>query len=255
MNLNIIIIFILILIIILIMIMIYDKSKSKSKSKSKKEAFVGGSYAISKDRLKAMKFDNLQKRITSKHDNRTTKIKKMVIHHLNKVKNDINRTGEFLNIVNMNNKDANGCILFRPMAADLTEQIIEDEIAGGVTVKTEIQKSINTFVNDYEYLLYTYYNIDKRSVYSTELPTPNTKGIVNRFSVKEYYLKDLKDILESVYPKFDNSELVLYDAQLIKNTLIKTLDNFNFKDLPTSLTSMLQELDMKQCTTNKKCCA
>ena len=251
MNLNIIIIFILILIIILIMIMIYDKSKSKSK----KEAFVGGSYAISKDRLKAMKFDNLQKRITSKHDNRTTKIKKMVIHHLNNVKNDINSTGTFLNMVNLNNKDANGCILFRPMASDLTEQIIEDKIAGGVTVKSMINGSIDTFVDDYEYLLYTYYNIDKRSVYSTELPKPNNNGIVNIFSVKEYYLKDLKDILESVYPKFDNSELILYDAQLIKNTLIKTLDNFNFKDLPTSLTSMLQELDMKQCTTNKKCCA
>ena len=245
MNLNIIII----LILILILIMIYDKSKSKSKQ----ETFIGGSSSI--NRAKSLKFDNLQKRITSKHDNRTTKIKKMVIHHLNKVKNDINSTGAFLNMVNLNNKDANGCILFRPMAADLTEQIIEDEIAGGVTVKSTINGSIDTFVDDYEYLLYTYYNIDKRSVYSTELPKPNNNGIVNTFSVKEYYLKDLKDILETVYPNFDNSELVLYDAQLIKKSLIKTLDNFNFKDLPTSLTSILQELDMKQCTTNKKCCA
>ena len=30
-------------------------------------------------------------------------------------------------MVNLNNKDANGCILFRPMASDLTEQIIEDK--------------------------------------------------------------------------------------------------------------------------------
>lgn len=207
----------------------------------------------SPDNYKKILFDNLQKQITSKHDNRNTKIKKMVKHLLDKVKNDINSTGGFLNMVNMNNKDANGCILFRPMAADLTEQIIEDEIAGGVTIKTTIEGSINKFVEDYDYLLYTYYTIPKNTIYTTELVVSEKRDIP--FSVKEYYLKDLKDILETAYPQFDNGGLVLYDSLLIKNSLIKTLNNFNFKDLPTTLTTMLQELDMKQCGVNKKCCA
>ena len=210
--------------------------------------------AYSPEYIKKLEYTKLQKQITSKHDNHNTKVKKMTKHFLDTVKNAINSTGSFLNMVNLNNKDSNGCILFRPMAADLTEKIIEDEIAGGVFIKETIQNSINKFVEDYEFLLYKFYNIPKNTIYKTELPKIKDTDNSNSFSVKKYYLKNLKDILESVYPKFDSADLVLYDAHLIKDALLKELYEFNFKDLPTTLTAMLQELDMKQCSTNKLCC-
>ena len=216
------------------------------------ETFV---VAYGPDYYKKLEYNKLQKQITSNHDNHNTKVKKMAKHFLDQIKNTINNTGSFLNVVNMNNKDSNGCILFRSMSADFTQKMIEIKLGDGTTIKNTIINSINQFVEDYEFLLYKYYNIPKNTIYKTELPPIDETNKSNNISIKKYYLKNLKDILETAYPKFDNADLVLYDGGLIKDSLLNELNKFNFKDLPTKLIEMLQELDMNQCTANKLCCA
>lgn len=226
-----------ILLIFLIFILMFDL-----------ETFV----AYGPEYYKKLEYTKLQKKITSKHDNHNTKVKKMTKHFLDNIKNTINDTGKFLDTVNENNKDSNGCILFRPMSADLTESMIENKIGDGSIIKETIQNSINTFVEDYEFLLYKFYKIPKNTIYKTELPIIKS---VDSLSIKNYYLKDLKHVLKSSYPNFDNGDLILYDAHLIKDSLLKELYKFNFNDLPNTLIIMLQDLDMKQCKTNKLCCA
>ena len=142
-----------------------------------------------------------------------------------------------------------GCILFETYSADLTESMIEEKDGDGSVIKETIENSLNKF-EDYEFLLYKFYKLSKNTIYKTELP--KIKRNTNNLSI-DYYLKNLKDF-KVFLSEFNSGNLILFDARLIKNSLLKELNEFNFKDLPTKLINSTRFSDMKQCTKNKLCC-
>ena len=140
--------------------------------------------AIDPRKLKVMK---LEKKITFKSDNRITKIKKMTNHLIQKLHDEIKNTGTFLiTMFDENaNKKPNDCINYSNISANVMGGMLQN--FNSEEIKKSINNSLNSFQNEYNYLLYDYYEISNTQIYQDKKDYGAIKSVESNY-IMDYYL-------------------------------------------------------------------
>ena len=196
----------------------------------------------------------LESQVTISNDDKNTRIKKMSNYYLEKLKNEIKNTGSFLEDIEETTKE-NGCIDFSSMSASALTQLLknydEHELRAGIT------KALETFNNDYSFLITTYYKIPKNKILINPVDyNSNSKKRKNIKSLKliNYYLTEVIEVIDIFKSNFDSTNIDIYSHTVINDTILTELNKINLKDFPLKITTMIQKMDMSQCKKDKKCC-
>jgi len=202
-------------------------------------------------KLKAL--SKLESSVTISNDDKNTRIKKMSNYYLEKLKNEIKNTGSFLEDIEETTKE-NGCIDFSSMSASALAQLIknydETELRDGIT------KALETFNNDYSFLITAYYKIPKNKILINPVEYDASKKRRNVKSLKliNYYLMEVRDAVDIFKSNFDSTNINIYSHTVINDTILNELNKINLKDFPLKITTMIQKMNMNQCKKDKKCC-
>ena len=184
----------------------------------------------------------------------------MILHTINKLKNDINATGLFVkHAINFNEfKKSNGCINFSDMSAKLFGSMIKDFDPG--SIKGQIYGSIDKFLEDYKFLINDYYKIPSHLIYNGSIEKTSQKPMMfNSISeiqqnMMKLYLGDLKQSIDIISPDFTKTSIKIYSPDTINKFVRNELSKFNFDDFPKIMNELIQKMDKIQCETKKLCC-
>tara|TARA_Y100001980_G_C14520980_1_gene296254 strand:+ start:268 stop:900 length:633 start_codon:yes stop_codon:yes gene_type:complete len=201
-------------------------------------------------KLKVMK---LEEKKTLKSDNKTTKKKKMTNHLIQKLHDEIKNTGSFLRtMVDVNaNKKPNGCINYSDISANVMGGMLQN--FNSEEIKNSINNSLNSFQNEYNYLLNDYYKISNTQIYQDKKDYGVIESVQSN-NIMDYYLYEPLYVLKQYKNNFDSDQLELYKSEAIKQSVLDELNKLDLDKFPKKIMDLVQNMGQKQCDKDKKCC-
>jgi hypothetical protein len=215
------------------------------------EAFIPAMY-INPKLIKINALKKLEQEQTYSSDLPETKKKKMIKYYLDILKNDINKTGEFLNdVIDIKaNTMENGCVNYSDISAGLF-----GAFAGKYdpdSIKKDVDSAINKFTEDYTFLINDYYNIPEYLINKSSIIV-NTVELQGN-SIIDFYLDEVKQGLNQLKPDFTTTKIVIYHPDSIKTMILNQFNKIDFEEFPQKIVEIVQSLDKNQCKSRKLCC-
>ncbi len=215
---------------------------------NKKDYFVVP--VIDPRKLKVMK---LEKKITFKSDNKTTKIKKMTNHLLKKLHNDIVNSGAFLKtMVDINaNKKPNGCINYSDISANVMGGMLQN--FNTEEIKKSINNSLNSFQSEYDYMINDYYKLSSTQIYQDKKKYEEINPVKSN-DIMDHYMHSPRYVIKLYESDFQSDQLEIHNSKAIKQSVLNELNKLDLDKFPKQIMDLVQKMGQKQCKNDKKCC-